>query len=768
MPNYNITVTEGYKPYTFDEMIKPLVLYKAEFDTQMKAAETLQLEAAKRMQFLDPTLDKDKYDEYINTTNEINKLGEDIAANGLNANSLARANTIRRNFQTLVTPLDYALEQREKEKQLYTTIKLEHPELIISRDPFSTPVSSYFPGTKLSALSTINTKDAYDKAKALSTAFAKQFSKGDMRRLNALYYEYVTKRGIEGNPDDIIKQYPEFESIRNSILETMNFDGFTDAENVRKAVDAAILSGMKNGITEARTVSDGQAVVDQLGILREKARLKTGGRASGSSSTKSLSQLRDMLGISKDTGNLTKTYGVDDAVIKAKEEAQKLIIGPITSSDNFVANHPKIADWVYKNIGAVTNALPGDPVRGGEQMQDVIGSVISTARAFEPVYGKEEHFKKDEGNNTSTILDRKSNIVDYRLNLKNLPEREQEHFVKVFNTLGIDVKDGDSWKKIVKKLDDVLYRKETTIDENGNISTESVENNLNFGKAVMYDIKLQPSDIKAGIQNIIGEFQQGDKFNTGAVKMIDADGGAAGIDGAFARSLQFRNRPVSVKRIQEDLEKTMNPKMYYYENDKNKGIVLRLGGKNDYFIDLTQSEKGNIFTNVAKDNNFGRTAQDMDRGFSAGGTHYPYNSQEVLNQKSVIEALSEIDALKKAIEDVKTSPDYYSYSKKEKEDFITEANNKIERIKERPIFENAEDKGKIRDVIQAMYTAKAFTNNGNNITRAFADAYLSGFTGETYKQQPTVDQLNKYGYTGGDNSDILLGDLLEDIDIFND
>ena len=32
MPNYNITVTEGYTPYTFDEMIKPLQIYKAEYD----------------------------------------------------------------------------------------------------------------------------------------------------------------------------------------------------------------------------------------------------------------------------------------------------------------------------------------------------------------------------------------------------------------------------------------------------------------------------------------------------------------------------------------------------------------------------------------------------------------------------------------------------------------------------------------------------------------------------------------------------------------
>ena len=91
MPNYNLVVTAQYRPYTFDEMAKPLLMYKTELDKQTEAAAALSDEAAKRLSFLDPNVDSEQYMQYKAATDEIYSLADDLATNGLNPNSLARA-----------------------------------------------------------------------------------------------------------------------------------------------------------------------------------------------------------------------------------------------------------------------------------------------------------------------------------------------------------------------------------------------------------------------------------------------------------------------------------------------------------------------------------------------------------------------------------------------------------------------------------------------------------------------------------------------------
>lgn len=770
MPNYNIVASAEYRPYTFDEMAKPLIMYKAEFDNQMKAAEALELEAAKRLRFLDPVLDKDQYDEYKATVDEINKLGEDLATNGLSSNSLSRASAIRRNFQALVSPLDYALTQREKEKELFMQLKVNHPEIKISRDPFSTPVSNYYPGSGMSSFSTVNMNDIYDKALKLSAAFAGQFSQGEMKRLSDAYYEYVTKRGLEGNPDDIINKYPQFESIKNSILERLDLSGFD--KDTKKEVLATIFAGMKNGIIGSRSVSDGKPMLDRLGLIRAAGEQKLRqDAAKGSTGKKSagLKEALDALGAEKDNGSFSKNYSTSDAVRNSMTEIGELLMSAKDAATT-AEKYPELTDQAYASTA--TNRMPfflpgaGAINESMERMNNAIGSKITAQRLFEPIYRKTETVGKKNEDGSYTRKDIESDIVDYKVNLSRLPEKEQKRVVDLFNSVGIEIHNGDTWKDLVKKVGKVYYTMQPTVNSDGTITNEPVENNLDFARATMYNIKLTPSAIKDGIKRVAGEFSDGKKFKEGSVRRIK---GAASINGRHVNSLSFTEHVPSVETFLEEVDKnSIDPQMYYYEDSKNKGFVVRLGGSHDYFIDLKYSGKSNVFTKLINSpyTDYGKVARSSDNGFTYGGEFIPYTSEQVLNLETVAKGFSDLmeqEELKAALE----GPYGYSYTAKEKEEKLKIIEKDIKKIKSRPIFKDDPSKGTIGDVEQAVKDAYAFNTNGNTLTDAFVDSYLNGFKGDAYnKRQFTLEQMMKYGYNTPSSEDELLQSLLDDSDLY--
>ena len=286
MPNYNLVVTAKYRPYTFDEMAKPFLMYKTEYDKQVEKADALSLEAAKRLKFLDPVLDKDVYDQYMQTADEVNAIGNELATSGLNSSLLERAKAARNNLQTIVAPLDYALQQREKEKEIYTKMRLEHPEVLINRDPFATKISDYYPGTGLKSFQTISLKDVYQQAMLRSAAFAKQFSKSDMKRLNNLYYEYIHTVGLQGDPAKVMEKYKEFGQMQKALEDSIDMSQFSPGqqEEIRKK----ILTGIQDGIVSSYEEKNRTPVKDDVALLRIKQnmeldKLREKARLSGSS-----------------------------------------------------------------------------------------------------------------------------------------------------------------------------------------------------------------------------------------------------------------------------------------------------------------------------------------------------------------------------------------------------------------------------------------------------------------------------------------------------
>jgi hypothetical protein len=70
--------------------------------------------------------------------------------NGLQADSLANFYKLRNTSKTLLNPMKRALENRNKQAELYATRKIQDPSLLAERDPGSVGLKEFMENPNLS------------------------------------------------------------------------------------------------------------------------------------------------------------------------------------------------------------------------------------------------------------------------------------------------------------------------------------------------------------------------------------------------------------------------------------------------------------------------------------------------------------------------------------------------------------------------------------------------------------------------------------------
>lgn len=106
MANYFV-VNSKFKPYSFDEMLKPYALYGQAYKEQEAA-----LDAAREKEFsadkLDQNLDSVAYNMYNNASNDLRAVSDELATQGLSTGLRGRIKSVARNYKTTMDALNEA------------------------------------------------------------------------------------------------------------------------------------------------------------------------------------------------------------------------------------------------------------------------------------------------------------------------------------------------------------------------------------------------------------------------------------------------------------------------------------------------------------------------------------------------------------------------------------------------------------------------------------------------------------------------------------
>lgn len=114
MANFNLVVnTSNFKPFTYEEMVRPLLLYKQEEEARQQAYLDLQEKASTLEDLAASEKDAEAYGAYTAYKNRLREVADAMAKNGLTRQNNQVFN-LRKSYINDIKPLNDLLEKRNK------------------------------------------------------------------------------------------------------------------------------------------------------------------------------------------------------------------------------------------------------------------------------------------------------------------------------------------------------------------------------------------------------------------------------------------------------------------------------------------------------------------------------------------------------------------------------------------------------------------------------------------------------------------------------
>ena len=274
MPNYNIVVTEGYKPYTFDELIKPLQIYKEEYDKIDAELQDINDRASLADYYIDKKKDADVlaiHDAYMK---DLNALADSFTSGGMTAEKRAMAKNLRKRYGSEISNILVAAQERKAEIDEQRQALLKNPSLRFSRNAQETGLNFYYNNPTRDPYVPYDldkiTKQAFEAAAAVTDSYPLRLKvenakdpygndvpgwktqikvKGPLDSADTIINE-ISKDDYKGN-------YGNYKSARDAILASVGYDKMPDGK-LKESILGAVNSGFAKGIKQLTDASFAQ------------------------------------------------------------------------------------------------------------------------------------------------------------------------------------------------------------------------------------------------------------------------------------------------------------------------------------------------------------------------------------------------------------------------------------------------------------------------------------------------------------------------------
>lgn len=247
-----ITTGSQFTPYTFDELLKPFLLYKEELDKQTKDFEDYDTNAEAIGAFLDSNLDSDIYSTYTNYMDALNSAASDLSKQGLTPESKEKLSALKRSFNKDMLPIKAGIEARDKARQQWNELSAKDKTLMTSFNPNTASVSAFMNGKTPESIN-VSGNDLMQRAYNIAQVVSKNNIQDPefMKVMGGQYYQIKQEYGLD-SPEmnafirDNVVGVPEIDAMIQEVLSSSNVDKLS-AEDQDRAIKYA-LEGAFNGM----------------------------------------------------------------------------------------------------------------------------------------------------------------------------------------------------------------------------------------------------------------------------------------------------------------------------------------------------------------------------------------------------------------------------------------------------------------------------------------------------------------------------------------
>lgn len=147
MANYWITNNAKFRPFSYDEMIRPVEKMYTEHKGIEEGLAELQTKAGIWEGLANEQTDPVTYAQYKRYADELRMAADDLAMNGLNARSRQNLYNMKARYASEITPIERAYTSREERRKLEEQALLKDPTLLIGTRANQRSLDEYIGGS---------------------------------------------------------------------------------------------------------------------------------------------------------------------------------------------------------------------------------------------------------------------------------------------------------------------------------------------------------------------------------------------------------------------------------------------------------------------------------------------------------------------------------------------------------------------------------------------------------------------------------------------
>lgn len=249
-----LTIGSKFNPLSFDEMAKPLIMYKQEADKLEEEMNKYEEQGDAIGSLINPTSDIEANKLYTTFKNNAISATNDFYNNGLNSNTRKNLLNLKRNYAENMTKIQAAYAAREAERKLQTEMRAKDPTMMFSKNANYESLDSYLTGKQPTSIPVSGDYLYQQGLRAGASASSRQdISVEAKKALGNTYWQLKTDQGFTDTEAlNYMEKDPMFGTIISTIKAGSNIDKLSPAD--QEIASKSIINGFLTGMTDKQDI----------------------------------------------------------------------------------------------------------------------------------------------------------------------------------------------------------------------------------------------------------------------------------------------------------------------------------------------------------------------------------------------------------------------------------------------------------------------------------------------------------------------------------
>lgn len=246
MANYSLVIGSQFKPFSYSEMLQPVLMATQAHQELENQYGELATKASVWEEMANEQTDPYAYKMYKTYANDLEEQAGQLAREGLNAASRRDMLNMRARYSKEITPIEQAYTARQKQAEQQQQALLQDPTLMLSRRASTTSLDDYIRNPQL-AYESYSGKLITAQAASAASALAKEMQEKPRKWRSILgnsYYETMMQKGfssqavlqaIQDNPNAA----PQLTRIVEDAINSSGVRNWGDQATIARAIDYA-------------------------------------------------------------------------------------------------------------------------------------------------------------------------------------------------------------------------------------------------------------------------------------------------------------------------------------------------------------------------------------------------------------------------------------------------------------------------------------------------------------------------------------------------